>query len=576
MKKGIVFKLSLTLVVLFTIIFLFMEVSQKYFFEKYYIEKKSEDLKLYMNDYKSLASKVGVNEASKEFYQNENIWITRLDKNGFIDDLEDNSIEVELYRYENRSLKISMDYFQSEYSSDISDKFNIGEEVSVDAVIMGEELIPYIIQSKSDGIMNLNIANKLHGPDSDKNYAHLKIGAYRAGVKNIIYPREDYIFLQANNRYFLEKMKEFQAELLLNNMVAPKYMEDIDEVENLVKYRIIVEEVEENGEVKYIFAMTSLQPVNEAMGVIKQFYPYYLVFAFICIIILSIILSKGVTKPLLAINDITGKISRLDFTERLEVKTKDEVGQLSKNINYMADQMETYIMELEDDLEKEKKLKVIRKEFIANVSHELKTPLAVMKSCISILRDNILPNKREYYFDALESEIEEMNSLVYNMLELAKFESGTYKPEMESFKLDDLVLGLCKSFKIVINQKKLDLEVNVKPIYVIGNKSLVARVITNFMANAINHTSEGNRIKLYTSIKDGIVEISLENDGEHIESEKLSKIWDEFYQLEGKTNMGTGLGLSISKEILKLHKSDFGVENIEGGVRFFFTLSVEA
>lgn len=205
---------------------------------------------------------------------------------------------------------------------------------------------------------------------------------------------------------------------------------------------------------EYVVAMTSLQPVNEAISVIQQFYPYFFVFSFLSVIFLAFILSKWLAKPLLYINQITGKIANMDFSEKLPVRSSDEIGQLSQNINHLSSQIEAYIGQLKEDLDKEKKLEITRKEFIAGVSHELKTPLAVMKSCLSILKDGIAKEKREHYFQAMEDEIHRMDLLVVNMLDLAKFESGTYQPEMAPFEIDKAITEVLRSLADQIQEKK--------------------------------------------------------------------------------------------------------------------------
>lgn len=237
--------------------------------------------------------------------------------------------------------------------------------------------------------------------------------------------------------------------------------------------------------------------------------------------------------------------------------------------------MEAHIGRLKQDLDKEKRLENTRKEFIAGVSHELKTPLAVMKSCLSIIKDGIAAEKREHYFQAMEDEIQRMDQLVVNMLDLAKFESGTYKPEMAPFEVDKTVTEVCRSLADQIQEKNLSLTLKLCPQMAVGHKGLISRVITNFLSNAIHHTENGHSILIAVSCAGQRVEISVENQGNHISEEDRKKIWDQFYRIEARTSKaGTGLGLSISREILELHHAVYGVENTKDGVRFFFSLPI--
>ncbi|WP_353097667.1 HAMP domain-containing sensor histidine kinase [Tissierella praeacuta] len=574
MKKSIVFKWFILTVLLFSTMFLLIGITQNYFFEKYYINKKSDNLKMYMNEYSDMAVKKGVETASEELYKKNNIWITKLDEYGQISNVESYYIEVELRDESKKVLKIPMYSFEGEYSSDIFSLLEVGDYVVIDAIDLGNEGIPYQIQTNSIGIINLNITNRLHGPNADKNYDSVMTKVYRGEIVNTTFLKDKLeIKFPYSEKYFMDQVKEFQVGLFSNNGRVIQDIEEFDIIKDSVEYKIIIKPIVENGNIKYIFAMTSLQPVGEAVTIMSQFYPYYFIFAFLCIALLAFAFSKWLAKPLISINEITAKIAKRDFTEKLPVNSNDEIGQLSQNINYLSNQMETYIGQLKDDLDKEKKLEIIRKEFISGVSHELKTPLAVIKSCISILRDGIAVEKREHYFQAMEDEIHQMDLLIVNMLDLAKFESGTYKPEMVPFEIDKVITKVCKSLNETIKEKYLSLALNISSQVVIGHKDLISRVISNFLSNAIQYTENGHKIVIDVKSNEQTVEISVENEGNPISEEDVKKIWNQFYRAEERTyGEGTGLGLSISKEILELHHSIYGVENTKDGVRFFFTL----
>lgn len=577
MKKSIVFKWFVLTVLLFSTMFLFVGITQNYFFEKYYINEKSDTLGMYMDEYSEIAIKKGGEAASGELYRNNHVWITKLDEYGRICDVENYYIEVELQNESQSTLRIPMYSFEGEYSSDVLSLLESGEEVIIDTVNIADERIPYLIQTDSTGVVNLDIANKLHGPYADKAYNHLITGILRGRITKTEFPEQSsYILFPYNEHYFIKQVKEFQVGLLADNGKPLQHTKELSATENFAEYKIIIKPVIENGVTKYIFAMTSLQPVDEAVAVIRQFYPYYFGFTFLCIIFLAFIFSKWLTKPLISINQVTGKIANMDFTEKLPVRSADEIGQLSQKINYLSNQMETYIGQLKQDLDKERKLETIRKEFIAGVSHELKTPLAVMKSCLSILRDGIAAEKREHYFQAMEDEIQRTDLLVVNMLDLAKFESGTYKPEMAPFEIDMAITEVCRSLAEQIKKKNLSLTLSICSQMVVGHKGLISRVITNFLSNAIRHTENGHTIVIAVKCNEQTAEISVENQGNPISEEYRKKIWDQFYRVEARTSKaGTGLGLSISKEILELHHAVYGVENTKNGIRFFFTLPVK-
>ncbi len=577
MKKSIVFKWFVLTALLFSTMFLFIGITQNYFFEKYYINKKADTLKAYMQEYVSLSEKEGTEAASIELYQNNHIWITKLDGYGRINDVEDYYIEVKLNNDAQGDLRIPMYAFEGQFSSDVLSSLKVGDEVVMDTVNIADEKIPYLIQTDSMGVVNLSIANKLHGPNADEAYSHLNTGLLRGRITKAVFPeRREYISFPYQESYFLEQVKEFQAGLLADNAKPLQYAEELTTTANFAEYTIIIEPVVENGVTEYIFAMTSLQPVDEAISVIRQFYPYFFGFTLLCVIFLAFIFSKWLAKPLISINRITGKIASMDFSERLPVGSTDEIGQLSQNINHLSRQMEAYIGQLKEELDKERKLEAIRKEFIAGVSHELKTPLAVMKSCLSILKDGIAAEKREHYFQAMEDEIQRTDLLVVNMLDLAKFESGTYRPEMAPFEIDKAITEVCRSLDEQIRNKNLTLTLRLSTQMVVGHKGLIGRVITNFLSNAIRHTEEGHEIVITVSTHRQKAEVSVENQGNPISEEDRKKIWSQFYRVEARTSKaGTGLGLAISKEILELHHAAYGVENTKDGVRFFFALPIQ-
>lgn len=578
MRKSIVFKWFMLTALLFSVMFLFIGIVQNYFFEKYYVKDKSDALKTYMNEYSDMSVNKGTEATSGEFYKNRNVWITKLDEYGCISDVENYYTEVKLKNGSKGELRIPMYSFEEGvYTSGMPSFLKVGDEIAIDIVNKDDEIIPYQIQNRREGVVNMDIASKVNGPNVDKAYSHLATGLYKGTVTKIVFPdkAEDIAFPYSDS-FFLKQVKKFQVGLLADSAKPLQQIEELGTTENFVEYRIIIKPVVENGVPKYIFAMTSLQPVDEAISVMRQFYPYFGGFAILCVILLAFIFSRWLARPLISINHITGKIADMDFSEKLPIRSEDEIGQLSGNINYLSSRMEAYIGKLQQDLDKEKKLENTRKEFIAGVSHELKTPLAVMKSCLSILRDGIAVEKREHYFKAMEDEIQRTDLLVVNMLDLAKFESGTYKPKMAYFEIDKVITEVCRSLAEQIQEKNLSLTLRINPQMVVGHRGLISRVITNFLSNAIRHTENGYAIIITVKDNGQTAEISVENQGNPISEEDIKKIWDQFYRVEARTSKaGTGLGLSISKEILELHHAEYGVENTKDGVRFFFSLPIQ-
>ena len=576
MKKSIVLKWFGLTVLLFSTLFLAIGIAQTYFFEEYYLSKKAEELSKHTADYSQMVAKEGVESTSLEFYTAHRVWITELDQYGRIRDVENYYIEVNLEGTAHDHMRIPMYTFEGEFSSDVLSVFAVGDEVLMDVVQVGNERIPYLIQSNMAGAANLTLANKLHGAGAEPAYAHLNTELYKGTITKTVFPdRAEHIAFPYQERLFMQQVKEFQTRLLVNNGDPRQGIEELNPSEDFSEYKVVIEPIDRNGDPGYIFAITSLQPVDEALSAMRQFYPYVVGFALLSIAFLAFIVSRWLAKPLISLNQITGKIANMDFSEKLPVRSEDEIGQLSGNINHLSDQIEAYINRLQGDLDKERQLEKVRKEFIAGVSHELKTPLAVLRCCLSIIRDGIAVEKRDYYFQAMEDEVQRMDSLVVNMLDLAKFESGTYKPKMAIFRIDEAITEVTGSLAGHVQAKELSLELRLQPYRVEGHEGLISRVISNFLSNAIRHSPQGRTITISVQREGQYAKISIENQGSTLSEESQKMIWNQFYRIEGPTfKVGTGLGLSISKEILELHHAIYGVENTQGGVCFFFSLPI--
>lgn len=308
-------------------------------------------------------------------------------------------------------------------------------------------------------------------------------------------------------------------------------LRSIDFVENNVKYNLIIDQIEhKDGSKGYIISMTSMQPVDEAVQMLKDYYGYLVLFAMLLIVLAAFYYSKKIAKPLLQINRTTQKIASLDFSERISISSKDEIGDLSQNINLLSNTLHSYILQLRQDIEKEKQLENTRKEFISDVSHELKTPLSIMKSCISILKDGVASHKKEHYFEAMEKEVDKMDILIVDMLDLAKFESGTYKMEMDEFYIDKVIEYICDQLSPSIRQKELHIHKSLLPVEVIANQHRIEQVITNFLTNAIRYTPLQNDIFVSTIEENDVIKVKVENKGAHISAEQLDKVWDRFYR----------------------------------------------
>ncbi|WP_235550234.1 sensor histidine kinase [Paenibacillus sp. Soil724D2] len=361
------------------------------------------------------------------------------------------------------------------------------------------------------------------------------------------------------------------------------YNNPLNGMDNIVFVRPVSKENGTSSE--YVFAISSLQPVGEAVDVLRDYYFYAFLVALLFIAVMALLFSKILSKPFIKMNQVATRMANLDFSEEVPVKSMDEFGNMAVSLNRLSKNLGTSLNELkianeqlQRDIEKEKLLEVMRKEFVASVSHELKTPLGIIKGFAEGVKDHIAEHKREHYIDVILDEIDNMNELVLDLLDLAELESKSYKLDLGCFPIMDLIHNVKDRLTKPINEKKLklNLENEGEDLKVFGDLRRLEQVITNILSNAIRHTYYEGFIQINVQQIQNSVCISVENSGKQIGDDDLKLIWDRFYRAEKSRDRktgGTGLGLSIVKNILEMHGSKFGVENTKHGVRFYFTLT---
>ncbi|TKI79883.1 sensor histidine kinase [Bacillus mycoides] len=617
MRKGIVLKLFTLTTALCMLILATIFIGQTIFFKQYYANRKVEDIKVNLNSFEKnylldAGSTEGIQKLEQDFLRENNTWITTLDQNGNLKHADDFYFEVTIDRkyqgiFGKQTFIMPLYYLINieEIESKTLDQF-LGQEINFSGVKKEDSFIPF---SFTLGKQNLSGSNKplekifkekmIKADEEKKKPAQeplvkekKQVAQEQAAQESDPYIRGRVTKVQLpdvkgpvnpiyKNSLFLDSIKEFQTDLLQKESNQIQYStQTMDYEKNDIKYKLLIKPIKEkDGSVTYIYAMASLQPVDEAVQMVQDYYIYIIAFVVVLIFLASFYYSKQIAKPLLKINDTTKKIAHLDFTEKIPITSKDEIGDLSKNINTLSNKLHSHIGQLEQDIEKERKLESTRKEFIAGVSHELKTPLSIMKSCISILKDGVAEHKKDYYFQAMEKEVDKMDILILDMLELAKFESGTYNMKMDSFYIDGMIEEICEQLSSEIEKKELSVHKHICPAEVVGNQNRIEQVIVNFITNAIRYTPEKEDVIISTIDETNHIKVCIENKGAHIEEEQLDKIWDRFYRVDAarkRSQGGTGLGLAISKNILELHNAEYGVKNTEDGVLFYFYLPKKA
>lgn len=301
--------------------------------------------------------------------------------------------------------------------------------------------------------------------------------------------------------------------------------------------------------------------------------------------ILAFWFSKQFTKPIVEVNKIARNMAEFNFSQKCKISGKDEIGQLGQSINYLSGELNRAITELnvknkklEEDIEKERKIDEMRKEFVSSVSHELRTPLSLIQGYAEGLACNVNESEedRKFYCDVIMNETDKMNKLVKDLLNLSQIESGYFHIEKTEFNLTSLTEYVLNKYKSIFAEKNIKLEFEPgESVVVCGDMTRIEQVLTNYINNAINHMNENKVIKISSIINNDKVRINVFNSGKPIPEEALEKIWKSFYKVDkARTRAygGYGLGLSIVKALLELHNNECGVENVEGGVNFWFEM----
>ncbi|PEU81124.1 two-component sensor histidine kinase [Bacillus cereus] len=608
-NRSIVFKLFLLTSTLFTIIFLLFFLGQSLFLEKFYINKKVKTVQTsfekFVDNYeKSGKSYEEIRKLKQEFHDKTNAEMQFLNTNGIIK--SDNNFYIDVINPKNNkpySIPLNNLLTPEEYN-----KFeNLGLKkdgvINVVGFVQDSTITPIELTTNYNRWQNEYINSDFQSingnPAKNRLTSRSKTVTqieFTGIVSKLQLPSKADVRL-ANDLETLQAVQYF-AEIIRDGTTSPQQLSHslLDSGENIKnsifvkppimengKNNIFVKPIMENGKIKeYAFAVASLQPVNEAMLFLKDYYVYALIIVFLVIILLSFYYSKIIVKPLIKMNRVTKKMANFDFSEKLPVTADDEIGGLSGSINTLSvnlkdriDRLNVANTKLQQDIERERQLEKTRKEFISGVSHELKTPLSVIRSFAEGIKDGVSKDTT-YYTDVILEETENMNRLIVEMLELAKLESGTYKLDMTTFSIGELIQQVYTKLLFSMEEKHLQVNIDVdSSIFVKANRSRIEQVVVNLLSNAIRYTPDGEKIQVSVIVMEDTVKVEIENTGNPIPEDSLEKIWDRFYRLDASRSRhtgGTGLGLSIVKNILDLHHAEYGVYNTNNSVVFYFNL----
>ena len=334
-----------------------------------------------------------------------------------------------------------------------------------------------------------------------------------------------------------------------------------------------------------ILMRSALASIRESADISNRFLAIVGSIAVVISTIITYFVSKGITNPIRELSAISEKMTKLDFNAKyVRHRTrKNEIDELGEHVNHLSDTLETTISELKSanlalqrDIEKKIQIDEMRQEFLSNISHELKTPLAVISGYAEGLAEcvNDDSESRNYYCEVILDETEKMTQMVRQLLSLNQLEFGQEMLQMQRFDLTELIQGVSEKVSILLEQYGCVLTfLENEPLYVWGDEFKIEEVLTNYITNAIYHAKNEKRIQIFYTKKETCVRVHVFNTGDLIPEEALTEIWTKFYKVDKARTReygGTGIGLSIVKAIMQSHKQEFGVINRENGVEFWF------
>ncbi|ERK30217.1 sensor histidine kinase [Clostridium intestinale] len=403
----------------------------------------------------------------------------------------------------------------------------------------------------------------------------------------VVTPKDSLIYI-ATNEYTESSFKQIYNNLYLPNsqyISSGKIFVTISDNSSFDPTITVVICKLNDGSI--LMAVSSVEPIREATSVLNRFLPYFIVGTLMVALFYSMILSKYIGDPLIKLNKIAKKMSNMDFSERYTPLEDDEINNLGTTLNFLSENLESALTELkskndilQEEVEHERKIEEMRKGFIADVSHELKTPIGIIEGYAEGIRDGIVQGEaKNDYLNIIIDEAHKMNKLVMDMLELSKLQSGNVKPNIETFNIIRMIQGSLRKYNVLIREKSLEVVFNpeFEYLYVEGDTFQIEQVLSNFMTNAIKYTPSREKIVISIEKLESKVLISIENLGAQISKDELDNIWNKFYKIDKsrvRDKNSSGLGLSITKGILDLHNSSYGIQNTSNGVLSYFTLNL--
>ncbi len=445
--------------------------------------------------------------------------------------------------------------------------------------------------------INENLSNILNQDSKAKYELELEKIAVNNSFEILILNNEELVYA-TNKNYLSEFGKIDEIKYDVNYSIFNKsdimYAKEninirkINDIKNGVTYVLLKATLDNNYS---LYIRMPITPIQDSASISNRF---IVAMGFAAIIMGGIaitFITQRFTKPIEELNDIANEMSNLNFKRKYRINdSEDEINELGKSINTLSDKLEDTIQklkmnntELEKDIEAKSKIDEMRKQFISDVSHELKTPIALIQGYAEGLVENVNTDEenRKFYADVILDEANKMDKLVKRLLELMKLEYEDRKFNDKKFNIVELINEVIKNSRVVLSENKIEVEFDDKNVVnVYADDFYIEQVVTNYFTNAIKNVKEvDGKKKIKIGIKkgkeEGKLRVTVFNTGSKIDEENLNRIWTRFYKIDesrDRSKGGTGIGLALVKAIMVKYKSKYGVINKKDGVEFYFEI----
>lgn len=452
---------------------------------------------------------------------------------------------------------------------------------------------PFYIISKQVSLVE--ICRQVNKFNFDKDYENSVLELEKIAVENgidIVLENDKDKIIYFSNKDFLSNI-EFQDShqiplIDFSDEEKDLALGEVTDTKTAIRY-ISINKVLDNG--YEIFLRLPISPIEESIRISNTFLSIIGTIIIIVSGLIVLIVSKKIMEPIEELEEIAKKMANLDFSAKYRVKDENnEINNLGKSMNLMSMQLEKTIrklqttnLELEKDIEEKSKLDEMRKQFISDVSHELKTPIALIQGYAEGLQENINSDEesRKFYTEVILDEANKMDNLVKKLLELMKLEYCTREFNNADFNIVELINEAIRNTKVLLENADVKVKFDDSKDFIVNADAFyIEQIIMNYLTNAIKNVEEVDgekfiEIKLEENTEDNKTKITVFNTGKNIPVEDMNRIWNRFYKIDTSRNReqgGNGIGLAFVKAIMNNYDNKYGVENKKNGVEFYIEL----